>query len=437
MLVTKQSKRIFLKLTLLTVITLEAATANATSLTDVYDLAANHDPSLAQAKYKLQISTEDIIQAKSTLLPTINGQIQADWNNDADSNSTNSQSYTINLTQALYAPALGSAINKVRNLDLQANLVFQQTEQLLIVNTVSAYIDAMIAHNNMTSSQAQEQSFKKSLARIRAQFEVGVSANEDLQEAQAVYDNAKIALIISEGELENSLELLQRLTGSSIDSINSLSTDYPTAILEPSDAQHWIEQATSNNLDILLGKKAVESSRFDTQIASAERKPKVDITAYHQRYNHNSNGNTTDNQVALVLSVPLFNGGALNSKVRQSAILENIEKSKQLDTIRSITQQTKSTVRDIRTNALAINARKQSIVSSLAAMRAVQEGYKLGTRNITDLLDAQQKLFQAKNEHENSRLMHISLLFNLKRLMGSVAKDDITQLSQWMLPAKQ
>jgi outer membrane protein len=436
MLVTKQSKRILIKLTLCAMISIKAMTANAISLTDAYDLAANYDPSLAQARYKLQVSTQEIIQAKSTLLPTINGQIQADWNNDADSNSTDSQSYTINLTQALYAPALSSAINKVRNLDLQASLIFQQTEQLLVVNTVNAYIDAMVAHNNMASSQAQEISFKKSLARIRAQFEVGISANEDVQEAQAVYDNAKIALIISEGALENSLDLLQRLTGSSIHSINSLSTDYPTVLLEPSDAEHWVEQATSNNLDILLGKKAVESSRFDTQIASAERKPKVDIKAYHQRYNHNTNGNTTDNQVALVLSVPLFNGGALNSKVRQSAILENIEKSKHLDTIRSITQQTKSTVRDIRTNALAINARKQSIVSSLAAMKAIKEGYKLGTRNITDLLDAEQKLFQAKNEHSNARLKHISLLFNLKKLLGSVAKDDITQLSQWMLPAK-
>jgi len=436
MLAKKPSKRTICKLSLYALMTFNAMATHAISLSKAYDLATNYDPNLAQAKYRLMVSAEDIIQAKSTLLPTINGQLQADWNNDADSNSTDSQSYIINLTQALYAPALSSAINKVSNLDAQANLSLRQAEQSLVVDTVNAYINAMIAHNTMVSNQAQERSFQKSLTKVKVEFEVGISANEDVQEAQAAYDNAKIALIISKGELDNSLELLQRLTGVDVDNVHSLSNDYPTAVLEPSDSNHWVAQAVSNNLDILLGKKLVESSRFDTQIASAERKPKVDIKAYHQRYNHNTYGNTTDNQVAVVLSVPLFNGGALNSKVRQSATLENIEKSKQLNTIRAVTQQTKSAVRDIQTNALAIRARKQSIVSSLAAMRAVKEGYKLGTRNITDLLEAEQKLFEAKNEHKNARLKHISLLFNLKKLLGSVANDDITQLSQWLRPAE-
>jgi outer membrane protein len=133
--------------------------------------------------------------------------------------------------------------------------------------------------------------------------------------------------------------------------------------------------------------------------------------------------------------MPLFNGGSLNSKVRQSMTAQDISKSQQQGNERAVIQQIRSVIRDIHTNVLSISARQQSIVSSKAALEAISEGFNVGTRNIVDLLDAEQAVFSAHNQYDNARLNHIKLLFNLEFQLGSIAEHNINKLAQWMTTA--
>ncbi|MEM5528294.1 TolC family outer membrane protein [Gammaproteobacteria bacterium AS21] len=401
----------------------------ASSLLKVYQLAVDTDPSVQQAQYTLLNSQESIIQAHSTLLPAIDGQLRASWNSNSTATNTDLKSYTVNLTQAIYDPVLNATLKKANNVERQAKLILAQTEQTLILRSVVAYVNAMIATNNLTTDQARERSFRKSLDRAKSEFDVGIIAMTDVHEAQASYDNAHVDLIISEGRLENSLEVLQRLTGKYISDTYKLALDYPIALLSPNEPKHWVEKATTQNLTIVLGKRDIEASVFDTQIASSSRQPTVNLQAFHTR----DDDNFTDNQIALTLTVPFYSGGSISSKIRQSISLQDIAKSKQLDSIRNIAQQTQSTVRDVQTNVLAIKARQQSILSSSSALIAIKEGYNVGTRNITDLLNAEQNLFSAKNDYENARLQHVVLLFTLKKLLGSLSADDVIVLNRWMI----
>ena len=318
----------------------------ASSLLKVYQLAVDTDPSVQQAQYTLLNSQESIIQAHSTLLPAIDGQLRASWNSNSTATNTDLKSYTVNLTQAIYDPVLNATLKKANNVERQAKLILAQTEQTLILRSVVAYVNAMIATNNLTTDQARERSFRKSLDRAKSEFDVGIIAMTDVHEAQASYDNAHVDLIISEGRLENSLEVLQRLAGKYISDTYKLALDYPIALLSPNEPKHGVEKATTQNLTIVLGKRDIEASVFDTQIASSSRQPTVNLQAFHTR----DDDNFTDNQIALTLTVPFYSGGSISSKIRQSISLQDIAKSKQLDSIRNIAQQTRSTVRDVQTN---------------------------------------------------------------------------------------
>jgi len=417
-------------------IALSATPSHATTLQEAYQFALNSDPTLQQSFSKRLNAQENIVQAKAALLPTVTGQVQANWQDKSNTNSNNSQAYSVNLSQPVYSPALNSAYKKVKTLDNQASISHAQNEQSLILRVAQTYIDTMIAHSNLTTSEAQERAIKRRLDRINVQFEVGVIAITDVHEARASYDNAKVDLIISEAELQNAYEALQRLTGHNISQIDSLSPDYPIDGLTPTDASFWVKQAIANNLTIALGKTSIESAGFDTAIASSDRKPSVNLQASHTRTNHNLDGSYSNNQVSLVLSVPLYNGGSLNSKVRQSMTAQNIAKSEQQDNIRAVTQLTRSTVRDIQTNVLAISARQQSIISSEAALDAISAGFDVGTRNIVDLLQAEQAVFSAKNQFSSARLNHIKLNFNLKYQLGTLAHNDINALGKWFLAEK-
>jgi outer membrane protein len=426
------AKRTTLVTIMLTLSGLTSFQSQAITLKEAYDLARSSDPLLQQSAAALNNSKENIVQAKAALLPSIDGEIKSNWQENSNIDDSNDQGYAVNLKQPVYSPALNSAYNKVKIFDDQAKLNYQISEQNLIKRVLDAYVDAMIAKSSLSTAQAQERAIKRRLDRVNAEFEVGVIAITDVHEAQASYDNTKVNLIISQGQLETSLEALQRLTQITVDAVDNLDSSYKITELKPITSSHWVNKAINENLSILSGKQNIDAAQQDKDIASAALKPSVNIQASHSYIDDNKTGFNTNNQIALVLSMPIYSGGALRSKVRQAVTTKGIEKSKQRDLIREITQNTRSLIRDIQTNVLAIKARKQSIISSQAALDAVSEGLNVGTRNIVDLLQAEQSLFSAKNEYSTSRLNHVKMLFNLEQLLGDLETTDLEGLSAFL-----
>ena len=81
-----------------------------------------------------------------------------------------------------------------------------------------------------------------------------------------------------------------------------------------------------------------------------------------------------------------------------------------------------------------VMARKQSIVSSQSALDATQAGYEVGTRNIVDVLNAQNKLFAAQRDYANSRYDFIINSLRLKEVAGTLSPEDIARLEGFLLP---
>jgi outer membrane protein len=79
-----------------------------------------------------------------------------------------------------------------------------------------------------------------------------------------------------------------------------------------------------------------------------------------------------------------------------------------------------------------IAARKQSIVSSTSSLDATQAGYEVGTRNVVDVLNAQNTLFSAQRDYANSRYDYILNIMRLKEQAGLLSPDDINNLDSFM-----
>jgi outer membrane protein len=80
-----------------------------------------------------------------------------------------------------------------------------------------------------------------------------------------------------------------------------------------------------------------------------------------------------------------------------------------------------------------VMARKQSIVSSQSAVDATQAGYEVGTRNIVDVLNAQNKLFAAQRDYANSRYDFVINSLRLKEVAGTLSPEDIARLEGFLL----
>ena len=81
-----------------------------------------------------------------------------------------------------------------------------------------------------------------------------------------------------------------------------------------------------------------------------------------------------------------------------------------------------------------IAARKQSIISSKSSLDATQAGYEVGTRNVVDVLNAQNILFQAERDYANSRYDYILDMMRLKEQAGLLSPEDVLKLDSFLVP---
>ena len=84
------------------------------------------------------------------------------------------------------------------------------------------------------------------------------------------------------------------------------------------------------------------------------------------------------------------------------------------------------------TDVRQVVARKQAIVSNQSALEAIQAGYDTGTRDIVDVVNAQNNLFQAQRNYFNSLYNYILNSLRLKEVAAKLVPADLDDLEHWL-----
>ena len=79
-----------------------------------------------------------------------------------------------------------------------------------------------------------------------------------------------------------------------------------------------------------------------------------------------------------------------------------------------------------------VKARRQAIVSSKSALDATRAGYEVGTRNIVDVLNAENVYFSAIRDYANSRYDYIVNTLRLKEQAGLLSPEDVITLNNFL-----
>ena len=78
--------------------------------------------------------------------------------------------------------------------------------------------------------------------------------------------------------------------------------------------------------------------------------------------------------------------------------------------------------------------RDRSIRSAQSALDATEAGYDVGTRNIVDVLNAQNLLFTSLRDYANARYDYVVNLLRLKENAGNLSPDDVARLDSALIP---
>ena len=418
------------------------------SLLDIYNEALENDPTYKAAEYSYLADKELKVQGRAALLPSISLSGSTNWNeyyqNKELQQQYNSFSTSARVTQPLFRLDTWFQYRQSKSLTDAAEADFAFEQQNLLVRTAELYFGVLRAIDNLNAAISEEKAIKKQLDQAKQRFEVGLSAITGVQEAQLAFDLSKASRIRTEGSLYSARESLNALIGREIFSLNELGDGLLIDLPTPSSKEKWVELALENNYQLkaaYLRKKAAKSS---ARSVASNHLPKIDIVGSQSESETNQfnyEGFNIDGQgipvpsvtgrrnYAIQLSMPLFQGGAVNSRRKQAYSQYERANENTLFTERSIIQEVRSQFSNVLTLVANVNAQKQAVISATSALEATQVGYRVGTRNVVDLLQAEKNLYSAEKNLANAKYDYILANLRLGLASGTITPADIVKIN--------
>ena len=294
----------------------------------------------------------------------------------------------------------------------------------------------------LSYTQAQKEAIYRQLDQTTQRFNVGLVAITDVQNARAQYDTVLANEVTARNNLDNAVEQLRQITGNYYPELAALNVEnFKTD--KPQPVNTLLKEAEKRNLSLLQARLSQDLAREQIRQAQDGHLPTLDLTASTGISDTSYSGSKTrgatagqyddsnmgQNKVGLSFSLPIYQGGMVNSQVKQ-AQYNFVGASEQLESAhRSVVQTVRSSFNNINASISSINAYKQAVISAQSSLDAMEAGYSVGTRTIVDVLDATTTLYNAKQELANARYNYLINQLNIKSALGTLNEQDLLALN--------
>lgn len=416
-----------------------SAISQAENLMQVYQQARISNPDLRKSAADRDAAFEKINEARSPLLPQLGLGADYTYTNgyrDANGQDSNVTSGSLQLTQTLFDMSKWRALTLQEKAAGIQDVTYQTDQQTLILNTATAYFNVLSAIDTLSYTEAQKQAIYRQLDQTTQRFNVGLVAITDVQNARSQYDSVLANEVTARNNLDNAVESLRQVTGNYYPQLSSLNVDgFKTN--KPETVNALLKEAENRNLSLLQARLNQDLAREQIRQAQDGHMPTLDLNAStgvsNSRYS-GSNNSTPDNdagqnKIGLSFSLPLYQGGMVNSQVKQ-AQYNFVGASEQLESShRTVVQTVRSSFNNINASISSINAYKQAVVSAQSSLDAMEAGYSVGTRTIVDVLDATTTLYNAKQQLSSARYNYLINQLNIKSALGTLNEQDLVALN--------
>ena len=439
----------------LTAFGLLTATAHAIDLVGAYEQASRHDPARLAADDALAAGREKAVQGDSLLRPRVSLQTTVSRVDDRSSNTVPAQLQTllpsggagtvrqtaVQLVQPLYNATAGAEKSQLHQQTTLAETLFGQAQQDLVQRVAEAYFAVLLAEEALRVVQAEKAAVAAQRDRAQARFDVGRGKVTELQEAQARYDAMTTKEVSALSTLELRRAQFAETTGAPAERLAKLAPGFAPRPPEPDSMQGWQLKGEDRNTRVL-------AKRSELEIASAEigkhrlaGRPTLDLVASYTDKGQHGNlspliapDGSRIAAIGLQLNVPLYAGGALDSRERE-AIAKQRQAGQELAAAR---RDVRLRVQDgflaVKTGVSRIASLEQGLISARTALEATTLGRDVGTRTELDVLDAQQRVFAADLDLAQARFDYLLGRIRLAAAAGELGEGDLRSLNAWLAP---
>ena len=427
------------------------ATARVRTLTDALAASYANNPALQAERARLRATDEGVPQALSGWRPQVSlsgsagygdgysrqtlpggtttlpsGTVQALPGRQSDARTLRSYgTASAVVTQPVYNGGRSRAsLNRADNAVMAERARLIVAEQTAMTDTVSAYVGLIQAQQTLGLRGNNEQVLARQLQATNDRFRVGEITRTDVAQAEAALAGATADRERALGDLQIARSSFQRAVG------------YlpPPDLVEPQPLILPIKNqndaailARSNNPTVVaaLFDNAAAKDNVDQQFSALLPTVSLQGQVFQQANQNTAHNSTNGYQVGAVLSVPLYQGGAEYSTVRQARQQQQVTQRSVDDARRTAQQQAVQAWETLVSNRAQAESARVQIRANQIALEGVQREAIVGSRTTLDVLNAQQTLLQSQLLLVQNLAAVVSQSYTVAAAVGRLTARDL------------
>ncbi|MBP3845873.1 MAG: TolC family protein [Prevotella sp.] len=402
------------------------------TLEDCINYAVENNITLQQARLQKQSATETRKQSNAALFPTLSASTNQSvgyrpWTSNGTMTVTNGTvatdvkktyyngSYGINASWTVWNGGQNTnQLKRDRLSEQQADLSVLETANSIQEQIARNYVQILYLTEAVEVQRQALETAKKNEERGQVMLEVGKMSKADLAQLTAQRATDEYNIVQAETQVADYMlrlrQLLEITDGRDFDIAIPATTDEQALATIPS-LMNVYETALAQRPEIQNAKLDIEQSGLQMKMAKAGHLPTVSMTAGVGTSTNSLSQNTWGSQIktnfdasaGVGIQIPIIDARKTKTAVNKARIAHEQAELDLVSRQKQLYSDIESCWLEAMSNQQKFRAAKLSVASEQASYDLLSEQFRLGLKNIVELLTGKDKLLQAQQNRLQSK----------------------------------
>ncbi len=402
------------------------------TLEDCINYAVENNITLQQARLQKQSATETRKQSNAALFPTLSASTNQSvgyrpWTSNGTMTVTNGTvatdvkktyyngSYGINASWTVWNGGQNTnQLKRDRLSEQQADLSVLETANSIQEQIARNYVQILYLTEAVEVQRQALETAKKNEERGQVMLEVGKMSKADLAQLIAQRATDEYNIVQAETQVADYMlrlrQLLEITDGRDFDIAIPATTDEQALATIPS-LMNVYETALAQRPEIQNAKLDIEQSGLQMKMAKAGHLPTVSMTAGVGTSTNSLSQNTWGSQIktnfdasaGVGIQIPIIDARKTKTAVNKARIAHEQAELDLVSRQKQLYSDIESCWLEAMSNQQKFRAAKLSVASEQASYDLLSEQFRLGLKNIVELLTGKDKLLQAQQNRLQSK----------------------------------
>lgn len=420
--------------------------ARGEDLLDIYRTAQQMDPILMEAVQGHRAALARVDQAKAAFRPQATlsasvGDTKGRFSYDLDESERRSKStnWKLQVTQQIFRLTDARAHDVAEAQAQQAAARLEQAERELSLRVTKAYLDLELVNRTAGLIQVQLQAYEEQQRQAEQGLVQGTHSLVDVLESRSRVEATRAQRIAALNDVKTRRSELARVIGTVPARLQGLRDDATAALPAGDDLKTWTQRARQVSPQAREKQAALDAAQAELARSRAEHLPRLElvgaVSGASQSQNTasvlNFSSRSATTELLLQAVVPIFSGGGMSARVRetQAAVLQ--AHAQQEATLREIDSLVEQAYLGLSSAQAEVQALRAAQEAARHALTANQAGLRFGVRALADVLNAQQQLHQVERDLLKAR--HAVLLSAVRFALATepFGEDTMRVFNNW------